>query len=201
MGSVCSFCSKIGLEPSSVLTHLSTSVCHGVDVLIGRLYLRVFLQRSSQLPSLNSLLQRFCWCSSKAVCLVILHRDVGVSTEEMSRTSLIADDSESVTTKEQRQEWELPCDCWGDLGERRDPIKLLRTAYHSFDIAGTQIKLVVSFSCSGINMDTYSSSCRTRNYSDNKKMHARKKQFKTDIFLSEEFCNVCLTCPGLLATE
>jgi len=49
-----------------------------------------------------------------------------------------------------------------------------------------------------MNMDTYSSSCSMKNYSDNKKWMADKKQFKTDTLASEEFCNVSLTCPGLL---
>lgn len=50
-----------------------------------------------------------------------LHRDVGVSTKVMSRTSLITDVSKSVTTEGKRQEWELPCDY---LEGRRDLIKV-----------------------------------------------------------------------------
>lgn len=37
------FLQKLPSEPSSILAHLSTSVCQGVDFLIVRLYLRVFL--------------------------------------------------------------------------------------------------------------------------------------------------------------
>lgn len=62
-----------------------------------------------------------------------------MKAEELSRTSLIANDSKSVTTEEQRQEWEL---------------------LTSFSIGGTQIMLSGFSPSSEINIDAYISRCR-----------------------------------------
>lgn len=110
------------------------------------------LQRSSQLPPPKSLLQRCCWCSSKAVFLVVLHVDVGVSTKELCRANLIANDSKSVATEKQKQEWELLWLLRG-LERKEGPDKSLRTVYQFQYFRNPNNDGCLFLSYSGINTD------------------------------------------------